>query len=172
MAITNTKKLVNTGGLNVISEYGPESEERKRKKNSACDRCRKKHTKCDGTGPPCSKCKRTNSLCEYQKGERKIVMSMKYLNDLHGEIHKLKIENASLRNSLKKAERDAAKHQENSTLTTLEQQQDGTALKVDNMNSNTHRKSAAGADDHKTACLLYTSPSPRATERWRMPSSA
>ena len=151
MAITNTKKLVNTGGLNVISEYEPESEERKRKKNSACDRCRKKHTKCDGTGPPCSKCKRTNSLCEYQKGEQKIVMSMKYLNDLHGEIHKLKIENASLRNSLKKAERDAAKHQENSTLTTLEQQQDGTALKADNMNSNTHRKSAAGADDHKTA---------------------
>ncbi|QPG76889.1 hypothetical protein FOA43_004283 [Brettanomyces nanus] len=87
----------------------------KRRSIIACIRCRKRHIKCDGTGPPCSKCKQSGSKCEYVEGEKKVVISMKYLNRLHEEILRLKIENASLRNATKKDDRGLDSIQKKST---------------------------------------------------------
>lgn len=68
----------------------------KKKSNLACVRCRKRHVKCPG-GEPCRNCLAAKHECEYVEADKKIVISMKYLNKLHEEIRTLKVENASLR---------------------------------------------------------------------------
>ena len=74
---------------------------------------------------------------------------MKYLNDLHGEIHKLKIENASLRNSLKKAEREEVCTQVNNStdLKSIVQQnsnKDSNIGEGDGTDVNEHKMTVAG----------------------------
>ncbi|GMM36420.1 Put3 protein [Saccharomycopsis crataegensis] len=75
-----------------------ENEDKKKRKRTsyACVRCRKRHIKCPG-GNPCEKCKSVNVVCEYAEAEKKVVVSMKYLQKLHEEIATLKKQNANLR---------------------------------------------------------------------------
>ncbi|CDK25050.1 unnamed protein product [Kuraishia capsulata CBS 1993] len=77
----------------------------KKRSTLACLRCRRRHIKCPG-GEPCVRCTQANEPCEYMEGDRKIVISVKYLNKLQADIAQLKIENANLRTSLKNVSRD------------------------------------------------------------------
>ncbi|ODQ46534.1 hypothetical protein PICMEDRAFT_58821 [Pichia membranifaciens NRRL Y-2026] len=67
----------------------------------ACTNCRQRHIKCDGMGEPCTRCLNLKQNCIYLEAERKVVISVKYLDKLQNLISKLKVENANLR-TLKK----------------------------------------------------------------------
>lgn len=67
-----------------------------------CIRCRRRHIKCPG-GEPCAKCVQAKSACEYVEADKKIVVSMRYLQKLHDDVSRLKKENSNLRTSLKQA---------------------------------------------------------------------
>lgn len=69
----------------------------KKKTISACSKCRQRHIKCDGNGEPCSRCTRLGIQCEYLEADKKVIISVKYLNKLQNQISKLKVENANLR---------------------------------------------------------------------------
>uniref|UniRef100_A0A060T4M4 ARAD1C05192p n=1 Tax=Blastobotrys adeninivorans TaxID=409370 RepID=A0A060T4M4_BLAAD len=56
--------------------------------NVACERCRKRHIRCDGESV-CSNCTKTKAKCVYVEGEKKIVVSLKYLRSLQDEIKSL-----------------------------------------------------------------------------------
>lgn len=65
----------------------------------ACIRCRKRHMRCPG-GDPCKKCVLAKTRCEYVEGDKKVVVSLKYLTKLHQDISRLKRDNATLRSNL------------------------------------------------------------------------
>lgn len=90
---------------NVINGLPANFEEQSSKKRSpvACIRCRMRHMKCPG-GEPCKKCVLAKTRCEYVEGDRKVVVSLKYLTKLHQDIGRLKRDNATLRNDLKQQE--------------------------------------------------------------------
>lgn len=77
----------------------------------ACIRCRMRHIRCPG-GDPCKKCVLAKTRCEYVEGDKKVVVSLKYLTKLHQDIGRLKRDNAALRNDLKQHETtpQVAKH--------------------------------------------------------------
>ena len=89
-----------TGGFDKAAMVS--SSDKKRRTNMACTNCRQRHIKCDGMGEPCSRCLNLTQNCVYLEAERKVVISVKYLDKLQNLISKLKVENANLR-SLKKA---------------------------------------------------------------------
>ncbi|SCU94465.1 LAFA_0F21990g1_1 [Lachancea sp. 'fantastica'] len=70
---------------------------RKRQKRPgfACVRCRRRHVKCPG-GQPCSKCVSAKVECEYLEPNKKLVVSMKYLQKLQTDLADLKRENVNL----------------------------------------------------------------------------
>ncbi|KAG7192501.1 Transcriptional activator [Scheffersomyces spartinae] len=80
---------------------GSAPRQRVKRTSLACIRCRTRHIKCPG-GNPCKKCQMAQTKCEYIEADRKIVVSMKYLSKLHDDIARLKKDNATLRNNLKK----------------------------------------------------------------------
>ncbi|GAV54284.1 hypothetical protein ZYGR_0AL00160 [Zygosaccharomyces rouxii] len=61
----------------------------------ACVRCRRKHVKCPG-GDPCSKCATARIACEYLEPNKKLTVSMKYLQQLQENLADLKRENVKL----------------------------------------------------------------------------
>lgn len=61
----------------------------------ACVRCRRKHVKCPG-GDPCPKCAAANIACEYLEPNKKLTVSMKYLQKLQENLADLKRENVKL----------------------------------------------------------------------------
>lgn len=65
-----------------------------------CVRCRRRHIKCPG-GEPCQKCITSKEVCEYVEAEKKIVVSLRYLQKLHDDVAKLKKENTNLRANIK-----------------------------------------------------------------------
>ncbi|CAN3365807.1 proline utilization trans-activator [Diutina catenulata] len=88
-----------------MNEEPPASGEpigKQKRTNVACIRCRSRHIRCPG-GDPCKKCSLARAKCEYVEGEKKIVVSMKYLSRLHDDIARLKKENAGLRHQLQES---------------------------------------------------------------------
>lgn len=81
------------------------SDKSKKRNNLACTHCRQRHSKCDGQGKPCSKCLALRIDCVYLEADKKVVISVKYLDKLQDQISKLKVENANLR-SLSKSIND------------------------------------------------------------------
>lgn len=57
--------------------------------NVACERCRKRHIRCDGQ-EICSNCHKMKAECVYIEGDKKIVVSLKYLKALREENDRLK----------------------------------------------------------------------------------
>lgn len=55
----------------------------------ACERCRKRHKRCHG-GSPCLNCVRAKAECVYVEGERKIVVTLRYIQGLQSENSQLK----------------------------------------------------------------------------------
>lgn len=55
----------------------------------ACERCRKRHKRCYG-GNPCLNCIRSKAECVYVEGERKIVVTLRYIQNLQNENSQLK----------------------------------------------------------------------------------
>lgn len=70
---------------------------KKKRTGTACTHCRQRHIKCDGLGEPCTTCIQLGQPCVYSEAERKVVISVKYLDKLQKQISKLKKENANLR---------------------------------------------------------------------------
>lgn len=62
----------------------------------ACERCRKRHKKCNG-GSPCDNCAKSRAECTYIESERKIVVTLKYIQTLQNENSELKAELESLK---------------------------------------------------------------------------
>jgi proline utilization trans-activator len=62
----------------------------------ACERCRKRHKKCNG-GSPCDNCAKSRAECTYIESERKIVVTLKYIQTLQNENSDLKAELKSLK---------------------------------------------------------------------------
>ncbi|XBW36740.1 hypothetical protein QEN19_002317 [Hanseniaspora menglaensis] len=80
-----------------------------KKKNIACVRCRKKHVNCekisDHSESPtarCTNCTKAGVKCEYVQPNKKLNVSLKYLQTLQNEISQLKKENTKLKNDIKK----------------------------------------------------------------------
>ncbi|AQZ16435.1 PUT3 (YKL015W) [Zygosaccharomyces parabailii] len=75
----------------------------------ACVRCRRRHVKCPG-GDPCAKCAAAKIACEYLEPNKKLIVSMKYLQQLQESLADMKKENVQLQsivNSLRPGERNA-----------------------------------------------------------------
>lgn len=69
---------------------------KKQKRSSmACVRCRRRHVKCPG-GNPCSRCAAANIACEYIEPNKKLIVSMKYLQRLQESLAEMKRENVKL----------------------------------------------------------------------------
>ncbi|QLL34173.1 hypothetical protein HG536_0G00300 [Torulaspora globosa] len=68
---------------------------RRRRSALACVRCRRRHVKCPG-GRPCAKCAAANIACEYLEPNKKLIVSMKYLQDLQESLAHMKRENVRL----------------------------------------------------------------------------
>ncbi|QLQ80636.1 hypothetical protein HG537_0D06370 [Torulaspora globosa] len=68
---------------------------RRRRSALACVRCRRRHVKCPG-GKPCAKCAAVNIACEYLEPNKKLIVSMKYLQDLQESLANMKRENVRL----------------------------------------------------------------------------
>jgi proline utilization trans-activator len=83
--------------LDSANDNGTPTGSAKRRNILACIACRKRHIKCDGLGSDCSRCTHLKLQCEYAEAEKKVVISVKYLNSLQDQISKLKVENANLR---------------------------------------------------------------------------
>lgn len=64
----------------------------------ACERCRKRHKKCNG-GNPCDNCAKSRAECTYIESERKIVVTLKYIQNLQNENAALKSEMENLKTS-------------------------------------------------------------------------
>lgn len=74
----------------------------------ACVRCRRRHVKCPG-GDPCAKCAAAKIACEYLEPNKKLIVSMKYLQQLQESLADMKKENVQLQsivNSLRPGERN------------------------------------------------------------------
>ena len=95
------KDLLSANSSPVVESPSAESidagDKNKKRTNLACTNCRQRHLKCDGGGNPCSRCIRLKSDCIYLEADKKIVISVKYLDKLQSMISKLKVENANLR---------------------------------------------------------------------------
>lgn len=86
---------------NLIAQSGSGEKKGRNRNNLACTGCRQRHIKCDGNGEPCSRCIAMKQECVYLEGDKKIVISVKYLNKLQDQISKLKVENSKLRSLTK-----------------------------------------------------------------------
>ncbi|CAR30716.1 ZYRO0E00572p [Zygosaccharomyces rouxii] len=86
-----------TGDEDTPSSSGSAGYVRKppRRSTLACVRCRRKHVKCPG-GDPCSKCSAARIACEYLEPNKKLTVSMKYLQQLQENLADLKRENVKL----------------------------------------------------------------------------
>lgn len=115
--------------LNQDGTTDQQSNSTKKKINLACARCRRRHIKCDGQVPTCGKCLAASETCEYIEGDKKVVISMRYLNKLQNEISKLKIDNANLRNAVKQDTNDINNNPGPSSENSLQ------GLAVDDINS-------------------------------------
>ncbi|TID28942.1 hypothetical protein CANINC_002210 [Pichia inconspicua] len=85
----------------VLSQSTFAEKKGRNRNNLACTGCRQRHIRCDGNGDPCSRCIAMKQECVYLEGDKKIVISVKYLNKLQDQISKLKVENSKLRSLTK-----------------------------------------------------------------------
>lgn len=65
------------------------SQKSDRRINIACEQCRRLHVKCDGQSI-CGRCQKTRSECIYVEGEKKIMISLRVLEQLKRENQALK----------------------------------------------------------------------------------
>ncbi|SCU99512.1 LADA_0H20230g1_1 [Lachancea dasiensis] len=83
---------INELGLSDFEEVGAdESRKRQKRPGFACVRCRRRHVKCPG-GSPCTKCASAKVACEYLEPNKKLVVSMKYLQKLQSDLVDMKRE--------------------------------------------------------------------------------
>ncbi|OWB74737.1 hypothetical protein B5S31_g4554 [[Candida] boidinii] len=136
---TEMKQEYSNEQIQILNQDGtPEqqSNSTKKKINLACVRCRRRHIKCDGQVPTCGKCLAASETCEYIEGDKKVVISMRYLNKLQNEISKLKIDNANLRNAVKQDTNDINKNSGSSSQNSLQ------GLAIDDINDPQQHNSA------------------------------
>lgn len=117
-------------------------------------RCRRRHIRCPG-GEPCEKCVKAKAACEYVEADKKVVVSMRYLQKLHDEIARLKKENNNLRTAVKESKRlepsdrvDGGKRADNTLSEVLEATDIGSILNAtfsDNTASNARENVLAPA---------------------------
>lgn len=76
----------------------------KRKRSAmACARCRRRHIKCPG-GHPCANCSKVGVACEYLEPNKKLIVSMNYLQKMQDDLSKMKKENVKLQTQLSEKE--------------------------------------------------------------------
>lgn len=83
--------------LEDLHDEGGRLRKRQKRSSMACVRCRRRHVKCPG-GNPCSKCIAANIACEYIEPNKKLIVSMKYLQKLQSDLAEMKKENIKLQN--------------------------------------------------------------------------
>jgi proline utilization trans-activator len=94
----------------------------RKRNNLACTNCRKRHIKCDGHGKSCTRCINLKLECVYLEADKKVVISVKYLDKLQNQISKLKVENANLRSLSKNSNVDSDRNMNNNIISnTIEQ---------------------------------------------------
>lgn len=89
--------VADSTGLAVQRSGSNNKKEKLERKRSllACARCRRRHVKCPG-GTPCEKCLLANVTCEYHEPNKKLIVSMNYLQKLRDDLAQLKRENVRL----------------------------------------------------------------------------
>ncbi|SCU88634.1 LAME_0E00606g1_1 [Lachancea meyersii CBS 8951] len=101
-----------------LEEVNPEGSGKRQKRSGlACVRCRRRHVKCPG-GHPCAKCVAAKVACEYIEPNKKLVVSMKYLQKLQSDLADMKRENVKLQAAIDQkhsAEMDTATSELNKT---------------------------------------------------------
>ncbi|KAH3678496.1 hypothetical protein WICMUC_001513 [Wickerhamomyces mucosus] len=101
---TNTN-INNINSVNHIPSVDLEPISKQKRSAISCLRCRKRHIKCVGStvdgSEACEKCIKANTICEFVEADKKVVVSVKYLQKLHDDITRLKKENTSLKLNLK-----------------------------------------------------------------------
>lgn len=83
----------------VIVELLNDKKKKVKRSSLACTRCRRRHIKCPG-GNPCSKCLKAGVACEYVEPNKKLIVSMSYLQRLQNDLSMMKKENVKLQSSL------------------------------------------------------------------------
>ncbi|QEU61453.1 Put3 [Kluyveromyces lactis] len=83
----------------VIVELLNDKKKKVKRSSLACTRCRRRHIKCPG-GNPCSKCLKAGVACEYVEPNKKLIVSMSYLQRLQNDLSIMKKENVMLQSSL------------------------------------------------------------------------
>ena len=80
----------------IATNAGSNGNEKKARSSVACLSCRKRHLKCLG-GHPCHRCAQKFIECTYVEPAKKVVVSVKYLEELQQSLQELKRENEKLR---------------------------------------------------------------------------
>lgn len=78
------------------TDPGSNGNRKKARSTVACLNCRKRHLKCPG-GQPCHRCAQKAIECTYVEPAKKVVVSVKYLEELQQSLQELKRENEKLR---------------------------------------------------------------------------
>ncbi|KAH3900112.1 Put3p SCDLUD_003079 [Saccharomycodes ludwigii] len=87
-------KKTETGPVETIS-----TNKKQKRSSLACIRCRKRHMKCP-TGNPCANCAKVGIACEYMVPDKKLNVSMTYLQKLQKDLIDLKKQNIQLKSDL------------------------------------------------------------------------
>lgn len=87
-----------TKSTNDSQNFKKSKKQHDRRINIACEQCRRLHVKCDGQ-PVCGRCVRTQSKCVYVEGDKKIMISLRLLNEIKRENELLKMKLAAATNS-------------------------------------------------------------------------
>ena len=106
-----------------------EPSSKRRPKSLACILCRKRHIKCSG-GNPCARCIKHDLKCEYIEPSKKIVVSMKYLQQLQDSLANMKRENVRLQSLVSRSK----------TGSPLQGKDDNATLKDENTNEGASRR--------------------------------
>ena len=138
---------------------------------SNCDRCYRRKSKCDRL-VPCGGCRRTSSECVYTDRTREKTVKAGVVDRLERRLEQTEQRNkalvaelSSLRSIADASDRDV--QQKPRTASATECVADNTSRRL-----RTNEVAAQVSYLSMTACLLYTSPSPRDGLLSRMPSSA
>lgn len=92
---------------------GDSMPKRQKRSSMACVRCRRRHVKCPG-GNPCSRCAAAGIACEYIEANKKLIVSMKYLQRLQESLAEMKRENVKLQAAVTSLEADTGVSDKNS----------------------------------------------------------
>lgn len=88
--------------------HGSSVRKKPKRSSIACGRCRRRHVKCPG-GNPCSKCAAADIACEYMEPNKKLIVSMKYLQQLQDSLANMKRENVKLQSLVTSLENEPNK---------------------------------------------------------------